>query len=84
MSKFYKVEVTKIYTVEIDDDDLTEQEKLDVAIFRVLDEIDELELSVNSLNVMKYSPDEVNDMIKACYTPLDIKPKEYYGSVRPI
>lgn len=84
MSTYIKVEVTKIYTVEINDNSLTEQERLNMAVFRVFDEIDKFELHPNRLTPEEYRPAETPDIDKSNYTPLAINPKDYYGCIRPI
>lgn len=82
MSKYFKVELTKVYVVEIDENSSTKHEQLDMASCRVLDEIEEYELGTFCLNTMEFNLDEMTESEKIMSTALHAKPEEYYGCVR--
>lgn len=84
MSKYFKVELTKVYIVEVDENSSTKHEQLDMASCKVLDEIEEYELGAFCLDTMEFNPDEMTESEKIMSTPLHTKLEEYYGCVRPI
>ena len=82
MSKYFKVEFTKIYIVEIDDNSLTEEDNISMATNRVLDEVERFELETHCIDAIECNPNELTKMEKMLSTSLTINPAEYYEKIK--
>lgn len=82
MNTFIRIKVTHIYTVSIDDDSLTEKEKVLMAVERAFDEYDKYDFHPNCVDAECCDPNKINDMEMSTYIPLVLDPKDYIDLVQ--